>query len=176
MGNLCGSEGGGGKGGGAGSGGGGGGPATQTSDRYGFRSGLVQRRDGDDIWKKYEQGDQIGKGMTGGVWIIKHRVTGQRFAMKSIILNRVKQELLDDLRNEIDLLKMVRGPRGSHPCFLHKPLPYQVKLGTIGVCEVSWCFCVRNGVFIVHVRGLTAVFPLRCAVGSSKHHQVVRVL
>lgn len=108
MGNLCASSTPTDGGGGASSGGE---PARQESDRFGFRSGLVQRKDGGDIWKKYEQGRQVGRGMTGGVWVVKNKVTGQEFAMKSIILNRMKQELLDDLRNEILLLKMVSHAR-----------------------------------------------------------------
>lgn len=85
-------------------------PPRSDSDRHGFRSGLVRKKAGNDIWNHYEQGDQIGKGMTGGVWVITHKKTGAQYAMKSIILNRMKRELLEDLRNEIELLKQCDHP------------------------------------------------------------------
>ena len=51
--------------------------------------------------------------MSGAVWLATSKTTKEKFAAKSIVLSRMEAELLDDLRNEIALLRDVRD--ALHP-------------------------------------------------------------
>lgn len=81
---------------------------TDSPDRRGFRAGLV-RGSRKNIWDVYAPGRVLGRGMTGHVTLITHRETGQQFAMKCMDLNKLDETLLEDLRNEIGLLQVVRA-------------------------------------------------------------------
>jgi hypothetical protein len=39
---------------------------------------------------------------------VKHKVTGQEYALKSIEKSRINPELFEDMRSEISILQMVR--------------------------------------------------------------------
>ena len=60
------------------------------------------------IWGLYQQGRKLGSGMTGTVFLVKHKITGQEFALKSIEKRRINPALYQDMRNEISILQMVR--------------------------------------------------------------------
>ena len=104
-------------------------------DRHGFHEAMVSSRKGGNVWELYEKGPQIGRGMSGAVWLATSRTTGERcvparqwrhalvtfsdagvparedrFAAKTIMLNRMQEGLLDDLRNEICLLRDLDHP------------------------------------------------------------------
>ena len=53
---------------------------------------------------------EIGHGMTGKVYQVKHKGTGEIYALKCMEVRRIEPDLLDDLRNEIGLLKMLDHP------------------------------------------------------------------
>lgn len=96
-----------------------GGISAMESDRTGLRSNLVRQKTNRNPWFVYEKGDTLGSGHTGSVWRVTKRGTGEQFALKSIKLNCIDETLLDDLRNEIELLKMVRrvvASRGRSLC------------------------------------------------------------
>lgn len=82
--------------------------AARETDRSGLRSNLVRQQTNRNPWFVYEKGDTLGSGHTGSVWRVTKKATGEQFALKSIKLNCIDESLLDDLRNEIELLKMVR--------------------------------------------------------------------
>jgi hypothetical protein len=81
---------------------------TPQLGRRGFHSALVSARKDGDVWSFYDKGPQIGHGMSGGVWLATSKSTGEKMAAKTIVLSRMQEELLDDLRNEINLLRDVR--------------------------------------------------------------------
>jgi len=85
------------------------------SDRTGLRSNLVRQRTNRHPFSVYEKGETLGSGHTGSVWRVTKIGTDEQYALKSIKLNCIDETLLDDLRNEIELLKLVRGRR----CCLH---------------------------------------------------------
>ena len=49
--------------------------------------------------------------MTGKVFRVIHKRTGERFALKCMDANKIDAELLEDLVNEIELLQTVRAQR-----------------------------------------------------------------
>ena len=48
--------------------------------------------------------------MTGKVYQVVHKGTGEKYALKCMEMRRIDPELLDDLRNEIELLKLLDHP------------------------------------------------------------------
>jgi hypothetical protein len=57
----------------------------------------------------------------GTVFLVKHNITGQEYALKSIEKRRINPELYEDMRTEISILQMVRATpplgrqRARHP-------------------------------------------------------------
>ena len=49
--------------------------------------------------------DILGSGISGDVIRVKHKSSGKTRAMKTIRLNRMKQNKIDDLRQEINIMK-----------------------------------------------------------------------
>ncbi|KAA0172960.1 hypothetical protein FNF27_05597 [Cafeteria roenbergensis] len=79
----------------------------------GIRTNLVQGRKlnpGHSLWDIYEKGRILGHGMTGHVQLITHRETKEVFALKAMDMELMNPELLDDLRNEIGLLRVLDHP------------------------------------------------------------------
>ena len=58
-------------------------------------------------YRRYNKMSSIGQGLSGTVIKISNKATGETFACKPIRKSTIEQELLDDLRNEIELLTMV---------------------------------------------------------------------
>jgi serine/threonine protein kinase len=56
----------------------------------------------------YEKGKKLGSGMTGDVFLVTHKITNQQFALKSMERRKINPDLIEDLRNEIAILKVVR--------------------------------------------------------------------
>jgi calcium-dependent protein kinase len=72
---------------------------------------LVETHKGDNIWEKYEKTNRkLGSGMSGSVYVIKHKTTGQEFACKSVFRSRLNKEIEQDLRTELDLLRQLDSP------------------------------------------------------------------
>jgi serine/threonine protein kinase len=78
--------------------------------RSGLRQGLVHQRKHTSVYETYNVIKEVGHGMTGKVYQVAHRVTGEKYALKCMEVRRIDSELLDDLRNEIGLLKLVDHP------------------------------------------------------------------
>jgi serine/threonine protein kinase len=94
------------------------------------RQGLVHERKHVSVWDVYEVVKEIGHGMTGKVYQVRQKTTGEVYALKckrclctlnrharristvlaGMEMRRIDPELLDDLRNEIELLKMMDHP------------------------------------------------------------------
>ena len=62
---------------------------------------------GENVRQFYEwsKKDILGSGISGDVIRVKHRSSGKLRAMKTIRLNRMKQNKIDDLRQEINIMK-----------------------------------------------------------------------
>lgn len=54
--------------------------------------------------------------MTGGVWHVRRKTTGEEYALKYMELRKINPDLLEDLKNEIELLKMVSEPKQFVSC------------------------------------------------------------
>ena len=50
------------------------------------------------MWDNYEVVREIGHGMTGKVYLVVHKGTGEKYALKCMEMRRIDPELLDDLR------------------------------------------------------------------------------
>ena len=67
---------------------------------------LVETHKGDNIWSKYDKTNmKLGSGMSGSVYVIKNKMTGQEFACKSVFRSRLNKEIEQDLRTELNLLR-----------------------------------------------------------------------
>jgi len=84
-------------------------PTSANRDR-GFRAQLVKHMSIGNIWDLYEVGDMLGSGMSGAVHVVRRKETGDTFAMKTVNMNRILPEALEDLRSEIQLLKEIDHP------------------------------------------------------------------
>jgi serine/threonine protein kinase len=80
------------------------------SEKRGLRQGLVHSRPGGHVFDFYEKQAVVGSGMTGKVYAARNRATGELFALKSMDKSRIDADLLADLRNEIEVLKMMDHP------------------------------------------------------------------
>ena len=84
-------------------------PKPPSSERRGFRSQLIQKSN--RAWyDQYTKVSTLGQGMTGKVYCIKHKETGERYALKTMDASKVSRELLQDLVNEIELLQTLDHP------------------------------------------------------------------
>jgi len=82
----------------------------RESDKKGLRVGLVHTRPGHGVYEYYEKISTVGHGMTGAVYHVRNKTTGEHFALKSMEKSRIDAELLADLRNEIEVLRMMDHP------------------------------------------------------------------
>eukprot|EP01138_Halocafeteria_seosinensis_P004101 gb/GECG01004193.1/.p1 GENE.gb/GECG01004193.1/~~gb/GECG01004193.1/.p1 ORF type:complete len:681 (+),score=95.94 gb/GECG01004193.1/:1-2043(+) len=74
-----------------------------------FRSQLV--RNSSASWQdRYDKESELGYGMTGKVYLVRDRITGERFALKCLEANKFDSDLIGDLVNEIELLKTLDHP------------------------------------------------------------------
>jgi len=62
------------------------------------------------VWHIYSRGNLLGAGMTGSVHVVTHRKTKQRFAIKSINKHKLDPAQLEELRNEVDILRQLDHP------------------------------------------------------------------
>lgn len=64
-----------------------------------------------NVFSVYDtHGPPLGSGMTGTVRVVTHRETNERFAMKTLYLNRVSPGMVAQLRREIEILKHLDHP------------------------------------------------------------------
>eukprot|EP00939_MAST-03C_sp_MAST-3C-sp1_P002116 g2116.t1 len=74
-----------------------------------FKSRMIKyHKNGDSIWKRYRKKETVGFGLCGAVQVVEDRMTGRRFACKSVLKKYVK--LIHDLRSEIRLLQSLDHP------------------------------------------------------------------
>lgn len=63
------------------------------------------------VWEYYDkEGTPLGEGMTGAVYSLTNKITGDRYAGKSVSKASIDEALLDDLRQEITVLKQMDHP------------------------------------------------------------------
>jgi calcium-dependent protein kinase len=82
----------------------------RESEKKGLRVGLVHSRPGHSVFEYYEKISAVGHGMTGAVYNVRNKNTGEHFALKAMEKSRIDAELLADLRNEIEVLRMMDHP------------------------------------------------------------------
>lgn len=83
--------------------------SKSRSEHRHFRSQLI--RDNACRWEdRYEKETELGHGMTGKVYRVKDRITGDRYALKCLEADKFDADLIGDLINEIELLKTVSNP------------------------------------------------------------------
>ncbi len=70
----------------------------------------TETNSGQNIWSSYTKSRLLGQGMNGAVYEISHKITGDRFAGKSVSKISMNNRALRDLRNEISLLKGLDHP------------------------------------------------------------------
>jgi serine/threonine protein kinase/Ca2+-binding EF-hand superfamily protein len=77
-----------------------------------LRSRLISRHVNThrSVWDVYEKQKELGVGMTGKVFLVKHKRTGQLHALKMIDLDKMDTAFLDDLRSEISFLQLLDHP------------------------------------------------------------------
>lgn len=83
----------------------------RSSERRGLRHGLVHA--GRRVWDHYTVDREIGHGMTGKVYLVRAKETGEMFALKSMDLRRLdvtSHELLEDLKAEVETLRSLDHP------------------------------------------------------------------
>jgi calcium-dependent protein kinase len=76
-----------------------------------FMSNLVETHSG-SITEEYtiDAGKPLGTGMSCVVKRITHRLTGKKYALKAVRLNRMKPDKIVDLRREIEIMKALDHP------------------------------------------------------------------
>ena len=74
---------------------------------------------------------ELGRGMTGSVFLIRQKETGDEYALKCMETSRVDPELLADLHNEMALLKML-----DHPNVVRLLEVYETKTNVFLVLEL----------------------------------------
>lgn len=82
----------------------------RDSERRGLRLGLIHKREHVRVDDIYDTIRELGHGMSGRVYLVKHKVTGDLFALKCMDRSRLDPELLEYLRMEINVLQMVDHP------------------------------------------------------------------
>lgn len=83
----------------------------RSSERRGLRHGLAHA--GRRVWDHYTVEREIGHGMTGKVYLVRAKETGELFALKSMDLRRLdvtSHELLEDLKAEVETLRSLDHP------------------------------------------------------------------
>lgn len=73
-------------------------------------SGLVHEVKDASVWDAYEVIKECGHGMTGKVFQVRRKTTGEIYALKCMETRRIEPDLLEDLRNEIELLRLMDHP------------------------------------------------------------------
>ena len=78
---------------------------VRTSERHVFNERLVtvNRRRIDEIYDR-SNSTVLGKGLCGVVSTVTKRETGELYALKTISLEGMSQDVLDELRKEIDIM------------------------------------------------------------------------
>ena len=64
----------------------------------------------DNIWDTYSRGRVLGEGVTGKVYELVNKTTGDRFALKTIDKHLVQASMIDTLKDEIEMLKELNSP------------------------------------------------------------------
>lgn len=81
-----------------------------------LRGNLMRKRTQDmDIDSVYSFENELGQGSMGAVAAIRKKDTGQLYALKTIQLTRISQEMVDELLNEINLLMRLDHPNIIRP-------------------------------------------------------------
>jgi serine/threonine protein kinase len=75
-----------------------------------FASNLVSADSPERFHQQFEEGAVLGEGITGTVKVVKRKDTGEEYAMKTINLARIDKAQLDELNNEIRILRALDHP------------------------------------------------------------------
>jgi calcium-dependent protein kinase len=74
-----------------------------------FKQLFTKSRRG-NFMDNYDVLECLGKGMTGNVVLVRHKLTGSKFACKAVLKNHRKQSLVVELRKEISVLMTLDHP------------------------------------------------------------------
>jgi serine/threonine protein kinase len=113
---------------------------------HAFAENLMYEKKNGDVFKHYEEVKLLGEGSMGSVSLVRKKVSGgesfdtihehkgaavmlarrptspgkgspyKEYALKSIVVTRVTDEFMDELKNEIDLLKSLDHPNIVKVC------------------------------------------------------------
>ncbi|CAM9601238.1 unnamed protein product [Discosporangium mesarthrocarpum] len=84
---------------------------SKAKDKNDIMSHMVrQRRQGACVEMFYETLHTIGHGSMGTVSRVRHLPTGSEYALKTIQLARISPKMVQEMRNEIDVLKRLDHP------------------------------------------------------------------
>lgn len=70
----------------------------------------VDHTTAENIWDTYTRGKVLGEGVTGKVYELVNKETGDRFALKTIDKHLVQASMLHTLQEEIEMLKELNSP------------------------------------------------------------------
>jgi len=70
----------------------------------------------------------LGNGSMGSIQLARDKRNGQKYAMKSIIMSRITEEFIQELRNEISILKSL-----FHPNIVKAYETFEDKIGNISI-------------------------------------------
>ena len=133
-----------------------------------FQTNLVAANKMSEFDKHYEMRDVLGEGITGSVHKIVSKETGKVYAMKTINLGRVDKAQLDELRNEIEILRQL-----DHPNVINLFETYEDKKSIKIVME----FCTGGELAHRHLRKesqvISVVAQLLSAIKHCHRHGVV---
>jgi len=77
---------------------------------FGFKQHLSRVSGFAQLDKQYELGALLGEGITGQVRLVKSRIDGNVYAMKSLNVGKMDESQLAELRAEIEMLKRLDHP------------------------------------------------------------------
>lgn len=82
----------------------------------GYQKNLMRtRKTSMALEKYYETSGSLGEGSMGSVSVCTQRASGRKFALKTIQLDRISQDMINELKNEIDLLTGLDHPNIIRP-------------------------------------------------------------
>mmetsp|Transcript_13686 Transcript_13686/g.19991 ORF Transcript_13686/g.19991 Transcript_13686/m.19991 type:complete len:523 (+) Transcript_13686:87-1655(+) len=86
----------------------------KVEENNSIRAGLIREQSNCSAHKSYDVVKVIGEGSMGTVSEVRRKQSTNKadssYALKSIVLSRISKEFLDELRNEIDILKHLDHP------------------------------------------------------------------
>ncbi|KAM4123270.1 hypothetical protein ACB094_01G147000 [Castanea mollissima] len=87
-------------------------PPSSTATQTPPILGRVLKRPMEDVRSSYTFGRELGRGQFGVTYLVTHKVTGEKFACKSIATRRlIKGDDIEDVRREVQIMHHLTGHR-----------------------------------------------------------------